>query len=129
VDFDSSSGFKGLPTQWESLLQSGGISKDEVVEDSESVLKVLEFQSNYLGINPTMPQDDEIAPTAEGEVAASADEDSGRPGSPTPLPPDRQYTIKDIVSKQDPNDLYANAKKIGEGYDDVCRQCIPILPA
>jgi len=114
VDFDSSSGFKGLPPQWESLLQSGGISKDEVVEDSESVLKVLEFQSNYLGINPTMPEDDDGMQDTDDQEEAT-EEGGSRPSSPTPLPPDRQYTIKDIVSKEDPNTLYANAKKIGEG--------------
>ena len=73
VDFDSDSGFKvrkiriksfynflnikfkktkGLPPEWESLLNSGGITKEEVLAKPTEVLKCLEIQSNFLNEKP-----------------------------------------------------------------------------
>lgn len=48
VDFNARTGFVGLPSEWENLLISGGISKKEVVANPDEVLDVLEFQSARL---------------------------------------------------------------------------------
>jgi len=45
VDFNTSSGFRGLPKEWEIML-AGAISKDEVIENPDAVLDVLQFQSS-----------------------------------------------------------------------------------
>ena len=42
VDFDSETGFKGLPPEWESLIK-GSISKDECIANSAAVLEVINF--------------------------------------------------------------------------------------
>jgi len=36
---------QGLPLEWEALLKSSGISRDEVLKNADDVLKVLEFQA------------------------------------------------------------------------------------
>jgi Protein kinase domain/P21-Rho-binding domain len=48
VDFDSASGFSGLPPEWEALLKSSGISRDEVVANPDETLQVLEFHAKQL---------------------------------------------------------------------------------
>lgn len=40
VDFTSETGFVGLPKEWELMLQTAAISKDEVVKNSDAVLAV-----------------------------------------------------------------------------------------
>ena len=43
---------KGLPQEWEALLNSGAISKEEVLEKPDEVLSCLEVQSNFISDNP-----------------------------------------------------------------------------
>eukprot|EP01121_Diplochlamys_sp_Union-15-3_P014907 TRINITY_DN481_c0_g1_i1.p2 TRINITY_DN481_c0_g1~~TRINITY_DN481_c0_g1_i1.p2 ORF type:complete len:187 (-),score=33.64 TRINITY_DN481_c0_g1_i1:1000-1560(-) len=45
VDFNSETGFVGLPPEWETMLKNGGIAKKDVVENSAAVLDVLKFQA------------------------------------------------------------------------------------
>merc|ERR1719282_343961 len=44
VDFDSDTGFKGLPQEWEALLGTGAITKEEVLAKPDAVLSCLETQ-------------------------------------------------------------------------------------
>jgi len=46
VDYNSVTGFEGLPREWEIILQSSGITKEDVVENSDAVLDVLDFHMN-----------------------------------------------------------------------------------
>eukprot|EP01089_Gocevia_fonbrunei_P020966 TRINITY_DN7947_c0_g1_i1.p1 TRINITY_DN7947_c0_g1~~TRINITY_DN7947_c0_g1_i1.p1 ORF type:complete len:106 (-),score=15.78 TRINITY_DN7947_c0_g1_i1:5-322(-) len=43
VDFNSDSGFVGLPPEWQQILKDGGISRKSVLLDPKAVLDVLEF--------------------------------------------------------------------------------------
>ena len=43
VDFSTETGFRGLPPEWDAMLKSSGITRDEVRENPDDVLKVLEF--------------------------------------------------------------------------------------
>lgn len=47
VNFNTTTGFEGLPPEWEAMLKSSGITKDEVMANSDAVLTVLEFQTAY----------------------------------------------------------------------------------
>jgi hypothetical protein len=46
---------QGLPMEWEAMLKSSGITKDEVIDNSDAVLSVLEFQAKRL-LPPTPTQ-------------------------------------------------------------------------
>jgi len=96
VDFNSNTGFKGLPKEWEVMLR-GNISKDEVLENPDAVIDVLEFQSNIIKQEAQKKQDQEAA------------------GDASTLPAERAITLNELVSKEDPTKLYLKPKKIGEG--------------
>ena len=159
VDFDSDTGFRGLPPDWETLLKSAGISKEEALVNSEQVLQVLEFQSNYMnrsktnfvdaGVSPLtrqnsssptqiLPKGTASSPSLAATSSSSnpsitqhseSSEEQEAPeridhlagyfeGNDLPapvLPADINYTLKDLVSRDDPHSMYTDLKKIGEG--------------
>lgn len=55
VDFNSETGFSGLPKEWENLIK-GNISEGEWQEHSEIVAAVIEFQQR--GMVPAAPKSD-----------------------------------------------------------------------
>jgi len=60
VDFNSETGFSGLPDEWKALLQSSSITKMEVITHSDVVLDVLKFHDLNLkkqGISDQLPTD------------------------------------------------------------------------
>jgi len=89
VDFSSEFGFRGLPPDWENLMKAGGLTREDVQKDSDAVLKVLEFQSNFIN-----------------QDASKAD---------SRLPEEKSLTLHDVVSKEDPRLIYFDIEKIGEG--------------
>jgi Protein kinase domain/P21-Rho-binding domain len=131
VDFDSESGFRGLPTEWEALLKSGGITKQEALDDSEAVLKVLEFQSQRLGGGQSSSSSSSSSASSSASTASSSSSSSsssapplGKSGDSTGsdsdavdpnMPRDKKYSLKDLVSRDDPHQIYGAEKKIGEG--------------
>ena len=132
VDFDSDSGFKvrkiriknfynflnikfkktkGLPPEWESLLNSGGITKEEVLAKPTEVLKCLEIQSNFLNEKPQpIPKSE-----APDDVVCSLSKFNS-------LKKKNYFLIflgknkGEIINHKDPTDLYGDIHKIGEGY-------------
>eukprot|EP01103_Thecamoeba_quadrilineata_P006349 TRINITY_DN16076_c0_g1_i1.p1 TRINITY_DN16076_c0_g1~~TRINITY_DN16076_c0_g1_i1.p1 ORF type:complete len:477 (-),score=70.66 TRINITY_DN16076_c0_g1_i1:101-1531(-) len=86
VDFNSETGFRGLPPDMEALLKGSGISRDEVIKNHEEVLKVLEFE------------------TKRNEPTKSA-----------PLPEETSVTLDELVCKDDPTVIYSDMRKVGEG--------------
>jgi len=90
VDFNTSSGFRGLPKEWEVML-AGQISKEEVIENPDAVIDILEFQSSAV----------KKQQQAEREEA--------------PLPAEKTVTLNDLVNKGDPTEIYINPKLVGEG--------------
>ncbi|KAJ3162771.1 Protein kinase [Geranomyces michiganensis] len=56
VGFDSDSGlFTGLPREWNSLLESSNISKEEMSKNPQAVLDVLEFYTENMGRGRNAP--------------------------------------------------------------------------
>eukprot|EP01095_Lingulamoeba_sp_RSL-Kostka_P011922 TRINITY_DN464_c0_g2_i10.p1 TRINITY_DN464_c0_g2~~TRINITY_DN464_c0_g2_i10.p1 ORF type:complete len:480 (-),score=195.32 TRINITY_DN464_c0_g2_i10:319-1758(-) len=95
VDFSSETGFSGLPQEWEVLLKTSGISRDQVIENSDNVincLKVIDQQNKEL----------------MGQVPEHFDKEQ-------PLPEEISLTLDELVSKDDPTVTYSNWEKIGEG--------------
>jgi len=131
VDFNSESGgFQGLPPEWEKLLQSSGITQDDVKENSDAVLDILEFGSQYMeqeakdkkkaeaaaSQHQRKPTQEEVHPPATNGAShtpATTSTDDGQPAAP--LPEERTITLSDLINKSDPTKVYPNPKKIGEG--------------
>jgi tRNA A-37 threonylcarbamoyl transferase component Bud32 len=76
VNYNTTTGFEGLPPEWEALLKSSGITKEEVIANSGAVLSVLEFQTKRLKEPP------QGAPISHGAPPAI--------GKRPPLPPNPQ---------------------------------------
>jgi len=95
VDFDSETGFSGLPPEWEVAIKTSGITKKEVLDNPQEAIRVLEFvQQNE---NPQLrPKSSQVA-------------------QPQPLPEDKNISLHELVSPQDPSTLYRDMEKIGEG--------------
>jgi hypothetical protein len=90
VDFNSETGFTGLPAEWEQMLKSSGITKDVVVANPKAVVEVLRFAQGQQN-----PQD--------------AVSNGGAP------PGESSQSLDELVSKDDPTRMYNDLKKIGEG--------------
>eukprot|EP01122_Echinamoeba_exundans_P006210 TRINITY_DN1706_c0_g1_i2.p1 TRINITY_DN1706_c0_g1~~TRINITY_DN1706_c0_g1_i2.p1 ORF type:complete len:625 (-),score=155.41 TRINITY_DN1706_c0_g1_i2:203-2077(-) len=151
VDFNSATGLRGLPQEWETMITSSGIGKKDAVENKDALLEVLEFQSRYqqdqkrkeqlaamqkaadaMEANGAGSQSSNVSnsppkslTSSSGSLTASttasADDDEmpesfmGTP-EPAPLPTDKPIRLEDLVnSEDDPNELYLDQRKIGEG--------------
>jgi len=112
VDFDSATGFTGLPAEWEAMLKTSGITRDEAIANPDETLKVLEFQSNYL------KEENKQAAASNAKMngtATSTTTSASDTHVPTPLPEDKPLTLSELVSKENPVNIYKNMEKIGEG--------------
>eukprot|EP01124_Arcella_intermedia_P020313 TRINITY_DN2779_c0_g1_i6.p1 TRINITY_DN2779_c0_g1~~TRINITY_DN2779_c0_g1_i6.p1 ORF type:complete len:480 (+),score=120.13 TRINITY_DN2779_c0_g1_i6:137-1576(+) len=96
VDFDSATGFEGLPPEWEASLKSSGITKNEVIAESGVVLDVLKFNDKLKNKNTPAggPREDEYAPMPATESTLS---------------------LKDLVSDPSRKDLFTNLERLGGG--------------
>jgi len=84
-------------------MKMGGLTREDVEKDSAAVLKVLEFQSNYLN--------------EDGKPQAGADKKPAEDQKPAQsvLPEEKSITLNDVISKEDPKKFYEIIEKIGEG--------------
>eukprot|EP00736_Rhodelphis_marinus_P005740 Rmarinus@m.21263 len=92
ADSESETGFKGLPREWEDVLLSSRITKDEVQEHPDKVLNAMEFymdNQNNPGMAPMHPQ--LLGPTPKGGLMSLA----------APL--------------ENPDSMFEGLKKVGEG--------------
>ena len=113
VDFDASrGGFIGLPKEWEALLASSGITKKEQEENQQEVLKVLEFEHNRQKEQKAR-EEAAAAATAAATSSGSGDVTAVTPGGEAPV--EFVVCLKDFVSREDPNQVYTNMTKVGEG--------------
>jgi len=98
VDFDSATGFSGLPPEWELLLKGSGISREDVIANPDETLQVLEFHSNF--------QKDDKKKTPNASFVTHKVQ---------PLPEERPQTLHELVSRENPSNIYLDMNKIGEG--------------
>jgi hypothetical protein len=85
VNFDSKTGFEGLPAEWEVLLSSSGITRQEVMDNPETVLEVISFGAKFHDIDGTRnvaleKADGTTATMALGTGVALADTADGPAG-------------------------------------------------
>jgi hypothetical protein len=111
VDFNSETGFTGLPPEWEKMLKNANITREEVIENADAVLEVLEFANR--GNQPAQQNKPMNVPLSEARNAGAGRNDVDL--KPQPLPSERPLTLDQLVNQEDPNSLYYEMKKIGEG--------------
>lgn len=99
VDFNSATGFSGLPPEWEAMLKSAQISKQEVLNNPDQVLDVLQFE----------------AERQKREAARNGAGGDYTPPAHQALPDESNLTLADLISKENPTRLYSGMAKIGEG--------------
>ena len=68
VDFDSDSGFRGLPDDWAALLGTGVITKEEVLAKPDAVLSCLETQAKFIKAENEKFLNEAPEPISAGEV-------------------------------------------------------------
>eukprot|EP01111_Echinosteliopsis_oligospora_P000746 TRINITY_DN1087_c0_g2_i3.p1 TRINITY_DN1087_c0_g2~~TRINITY_DN1087_c0_g2_i3.p1 ORF type:complete len:490 (+),score=171.89 TRINITY_DN1087_c0_g2_i3:318-1787(+) len=128
VDFNSATGFSGLPPEWEAMLKSANITKKEVLDNPEQVLNVLEFESKRQKEEAERAEKAKKAAAQQQNTAASpsshhhdnttsstANAHAQHTTHNTPLPDESNQTLADLVSRDDPTKIYKNMTKIGEG--------------
>jgi len=128
VDFNSDTGFTGLPKEWEALLKSSDISKEEVLANHQDVIKVLEFHDKrFNGPHPPgekspaggSPERNESPPPSE-EAKQEAPEPEPEDSPQPKVRKDRKKKKAegdemDWIDEGDPTTLYINLEKCGEG--------------
>jgi len=95
LDDRSSTGFKGLPKNWRTLLLGSSITREDVQQNPQAVLDVLQFQLQ--GAAPKMPSIQSLRLQSSAAVE---------------------------VKKSDPTKLYKRTKKLGEGASGVVYEAI-----
>jgi len=129
VDFNSVTGFEGLPQEWEVLLKTSGIRKTQVLNQPDAVLDVLNFHDQYTKqtaqhIAKPNPQPRNPPPKAQApkpqqqpkqQAPLSASSEEGYYQDSTTLPEEREINLKDLLCREDPSNIYLDAKKVGEG--------------
>lgn len=108
VDFNSETGFSGLPPEWEKLLKGAGISKEDALKNADDVLRAVEFvaQGPVLGAHrPKKKLQDFILPDDPTKVFAKLQKiDEGSTGNvykTTHLKTNMKCAVKIIEMKAD----------------------------
>jgi len=116
VDFDTDSGFRGLPVEWEAMLKSGGISKEDVVKHHEQVLEVLEFQARGFQVKQLSQKNFDLQAPPEAETNTSA----AAPAEPELRVKKKKKegedgNVEDWIDQGDPMTIFLNMVKCGAG--------------
>eukprot|EP00003_Mantamonas_plastica_P022399 TRINITY_DN379_c0_g1_i1.p1 TRINITY_DN379_c0_g1~~TRINITY_DN379_c0_g1_i1.p1 ORF type:complete len:432 (-),score=165.13 TRINITY_DN379_c0_g1_i1:237-1478(-) len=93
VTFDTSGNFQGLPQQWEVLLSSSGISKDEQKQNPQAIIDVMTAYDKMQEHNNAMEYAEypELPDTQDNEE------------------------LENLVDPEDPHKIFTDYKKVGEG--------------
>eukprot|EP01105_Mastigella_eilhardi_P027434 TRINITY_DN845_c3_g1_i1.p1 TRINITY_DN845_c3_g1~~TRINITY_DN845_c3_g1_i1.p1 ORF type:complete len:442 (+),score=103.58 TRINITY_DN845_c3_g1_i1:56-1327(+) len=102
VDYNSSTGFVGLPRDWEALLKEDAITKEEVVQHPDVVLGCLR---TFTDVQAAVEQHRQCGPCVATDANAAV----------MTLPNEQAVCINDIVARGDPTELYHEVRKVGEG--------------
>lgn len=103
VDFDSKSGFVGLPEEWENRLVESGITKEDVLEYGEEVKNCLEIAANDMKMPDRLVEKQE-EPSAEEGVSRKKGE---------------KPRLSDYLSQEDPTKRFKNLVKFDEGSSGI----------
>jgi hypothetical protein len=114
VDFNSDSGFSGLPGEWEAMLTSSGISKEDVMANPADVLDVLDFESQRKHLEVDSSAID-VSALESSKGAAKRSKKALSRTLPQPKGPKKVRTLRELITPGDPEKLLSEWKKIGEG--------------
>eukprot|EP00009_Paramoeba_aestuarina_P008266 CAMPEP_0201525550 /NCGR_PEP_ID=MMETSP0161_2-20130828/28632_1 /ASSEMBLY_ACC=CAM_ASM_000251 /TAXON_ID=180227 /ORGANISM="Neoparamoeba aestuarina, Strain SoJaBio B1-5/56/2" /LENGTH=517 /DNA_ID=CAMNT_0047925519 /DNA_START=90 /DNA_END=1643 /DNA_ORIENTATION=- len=112
VDFNSETGFTGLPREWEDMLKSANIPREEVMENPDAVIEVMELLDN---LNKGGQGQKAGGNMSLADAQKNAKRHNELDPTPQPLPTERPLTLDELVSQEDPLTLFTDMKKIGEG--------------
>eukprot|EP01089_Gocevia_fonbrunei_P008938 TRINITY_DN2077_c0_g2_i1.p1 TRINITY_DN2077_c0_g2~~TRINITY_DN2077_c0_g2_i1.p1 ORF type:complete len:595 (-),score=103.08 TRINITY_DN2077_c0_g2_i1:75-1748(-) len=117
VASDSSGQLRGLPSEWAVMLRSAGIDINEQNE-KEAVAVAKFYQENMLGQPELPPRNPPRAspgsPATRGKKKTVAQAYT-RATRIMPLPDAESFELEELISRDDPNKIYINQDKIGEG--------------
>lgn len=141
VDFNTDTGLSGLPAEWEGILKSSGLKKEEIAQNKDAVLDVLMFQTKYKEQNlaaaapavttppspgpstsSTTPNQPVTQPASYGNMPGfhNTPVATATPATPTPAtvasPKDLVVPkLEELCRVGDPTAFYQQTKKVGEG--------------
>jgi len=124
VDFNSETGFSGLPPEWDALLKSSDISKEDVINNSTAVISALEFYENGYKPAAEVPKKPTPVPAKEKPVDVKNEPaEKLEPAKEDPkLREDRReqldidaLTESEWIDEGDPEEFYSEITKVGEG--------------
>jgi serine/threonine protein kinase len=97
VDLSSTSGFSGLPLDWEQMLKDAQLDVDTVGDNKDTLVDVINVQDKFNKSKTAVDNNEDLI-------------------IPVPLPENCNVSVDEIINKKDnPEDLFVNFEKIGEG--------------
>ncbi|KAG2370925.1 hypothetical protein C9374_013725 [Naegleria lovaniensis] len=98
VDYNSETGFTGLPHEWELILRSSSLTKIETCQHPEEVLEILNLAANDF----QRPEE-----TKQLEIVSK-----------------KKLTLADYVSQEDPSKLFSNLVELDRGSTAVVYRAV-----
>ncbi|KAK8852510.1 hypothetical protein M9Y10_017495 [Tritrichomonas musculus] len=108
VDFNSETGFTGLPPEWERIVKNSGFKKKEVVDNPEAVISAINFLQHPVPPPPQMDLDFEEEEEESDEISESSSSHRRRPKLDLP-------DLEDVVQNDDPTTFLKDMEEIDEG--------------
>lgn len=141
VDMESTTGLKGIPPEWETLIK-GNFQKDEVMANPQAVVDVMEFNQKGFKVPPPLPSSKPPQSKAKPPPPASKPPPpSTKPPLPTTKPPVDTPSLSNLdisddevdslpeppdpddeswlMEGGDPTKLFTGLKKVGEGSSGI----------
>eukprot|EP01133_Synstelium_polycarpum_P013287 gene13287-15618_t len=121
---------QGIPEQWKTLLAQSGFQDGEINQHPDDVLDVLEFHHVYneklYSLNrstksPPHPNYERVESANNSSLTTSLDNNS------LLALEEPSFTLKDLVSMENPEELYKDVIKIGGGEPHIAYICHQVL--
>lgn len=114
VDFDSKTGFSGLPPEWERAIENSGFQKKELIQNPEAVITAINFLQNPVPPPPQLEPEYEEEEEEEWKLSESEKSESSssfyRKKHKLELP-----ELEEIVKPDDPTKFLKEIEEIDEG--------------
>ena len=107
-----------MPADWDALLKSSDISKEDCIENSAAVLSALEFFDNGMKPAPIGKKESfTVSSNTHTSYASDSEEDielNMREGKKETISME-ELENSEWIDKGDPTEIYSNIEKIAEG--------------